>query len=329
MLFNYGVEVRRASNDKQAMDSRRRNGQLTSLYRGIYIPTDHVGAERQWLAQLQAAIIRAGPGSAASHRSAARLHGLDGFDGAQDRHIDVIAPMTSTARGLWATRTRTLTVADITVVNDMAVTSLERTLFDLGSKVSMSLLELGLESALRGCDSDRPDVWNEALLARLTAKCHSARAHTGGPALRRLLAERRIGARPTGSIVETMAMRALINGGFAPFTQARIQIVTKHRTTTYWTDLADLDRAMVVEIDGLEGHGSAAAQDRDHRRQNIITDALDVLRFSATAVRIDSPTMVKAVMRRRAHLQVQPPTWIRGGFRIDRLDDGWRMTRIE
>lgn len=328
MLFNYGVEVRRSSSNKQTVDSRRRSGQLISLYRGIYIPTDLVGAERQWLARLQAAIIRAGPGSAASHRAAARLHGLDGFDGADDRYIDVITPMTSTARGLWVARTRTLTEADITAVNQMAVTSLERTLFDLGSKVSMSLLELALESALRGGDSDQPDVWNEALLALLTTRCRGATARTGAPALRRLLAERRVGARPTGSIVETMAMQALTNGGFAPFTQARIQIVTKHRTTTYWTDLADLDSALVVEIDGLEGHGSSAAQDRDHRRQNIITDALDVLRFSATVVRTDSPTMVKAVMRRRAHLPIQPPTWVRGGFRIDRLDDGWRMTRF-
>ena len=91
----------------------------------------------------------------------------------------------------------------------------------------------------------------------------------------------------------------------------------------FWADLADLDRGLIVEIDGLEAHGSASAQDRDHRRQNVVTEALTMLRFSATTV-LDNPrSMVTEVLRRRNHLRVTPNQWRVGAVNVVRQPRGW------
>ena len=308
----------------------RRSGVLTSAFPGIYVPAMSTSPERDWLTRLAAAVVRAGPGSAAAHRSAARLHGWDGFDGPDDRHIDVIAPMRSTARGPWLSRSRTLDLTDLIDCGGIPVTSPARTLCDLGRKVGADQLERAIESALRGADPSRPDIGNDGLRSELVRRCATSfpRTGTGISSLRLLLMARPADARPTGSFAETIGMQALRTAGFYPFTQARIVVSATGRDQQYWTDLGDLDRGLVIEIDGLEHHGSAASQDRDHGRQNVITDALTMLRFSAATVIRDPRAMVTTVMRKRSHLRIQPPDRICGGFRVQRLDDGWRMTRI-
>ena len=328
MSSQYEVVVRRLSASKRTVDAQRRSGRLDSVYRGIYLPKRAENAERAWLNHLSARIERAGPGSAASHRAAARIHGLDGFDRASERYLDVIAPMHSTLRPPDVMRSRTLTADDVIAVDSLPVTSLERTLCDLGRKVSAPLLEIAVESALRGSSPTRPYAWNHELLTALDIRCAAHLPHTGIRPLRNCLAQRRLGALPTGSYAETLALQALRASGFTPWTQARIHISAGGRTQTYWADFADLERGLVMEIDGLEGHGSPAAQDRDHHRQNIITEALTMMRFSASAVLNTPATVVSAVLRRRAHLGINASSWVHGGFHIQRMDDGWEMTRV-
>jgi len=299
MSSHYGVVVRRRSASKRTVDALRRSGRLHSMYRGIYLPEQTATAERTWLNQLAARIERAGPGSAASHRAAARIHGLDGFDRASERCLDVIAPMHSTLRPPDVIRSRTLSDDDVITVDDLPVTTLERTLCDLGRKVSAQLLEAAVESAMRGSSPTRPFEWNNELLAALDLRCAAHQPHTGIGPLRRCLAGRRPDALPTGSYAETLALQALRVAGFTPWTQARIQIHAGGRSQTYWADLADLERGLVMEIDGLEGHGSSAAQDRDHRRQNIITEALTMMRFSASEVINTPSSFTSSVLRRR------------------------------
>ena len=324
------IERRKSSDDPRLLDNMRRSGVLTSAFPGIYVPAMSTSPEREWLNRLAAAVVRAGPGAAAGHRSAARLHGWDGFDGPADRHIDVIAPMRSTARGPWLTRSRTLDVTDLIDCGGIAVTSPARTLCDLGRKVGADQLERALESALRGPDPSRPDISNHDLLSELVGRCATSfpGTSTGISSLKLVLMARRADARPTGSFAETFGMQALRAAGFYAFTQARIIVSVAGLHRQYWTDLGDLDRGLVVEIEGPEHHGSAASQDRDHGRQNVITDSLTMLRFSAASVIRDPTAMVTTVMRKRAHLPIQAPDRICGGFRVQRLEDGWRMTRI-
>jgi very-short-patch-repair endonuclease len=246
-----------------------------------------------------------------------------------ERHLDVIAPMTSTARRPVA-RSRTLGPDDIVIIDGIPTTTVGRTLLDLGARTTMADLEIALESALRGPDPKRPDVWHQDLLSALEQRASDApqRAGTGLGMLRALLRHRRPDARPTGSRAETIALQELRSAGFHAYTQARIRIVTERNMLTYWADLADLDRALVIEIDGLEHHASAQAQaqDRDHRRQNIVTEALTLLRAGATAFMADPDPMVTTVMRRRSRMQPTADNWTQGAFQVKSTGDGWAMT---
>ena len=67
---------------------------------------------------------------------------------------------------------------------------------------------------------------------------------------------------------------------------------------------------------------------KDHR-QNIVTEALTMMRFSASAVLNSPSAVVSAVLRRRSHLGINARSWVHGGFHIQRMDDGWEMTRVE
>ena len=323
MSFDDHVYVRRNTADKRQLDNLRRAGVLVNAHSGIYIRAGTLDRRQRWLADLQALVARAGPQSAVSRRAAARLHGLEGRDTEEHYFVEAIAPITSSARGPTIVRSRTLTVDDVVEIGGLRVTSVARTLCDLGTKVSSSCLEQALESAVRGRDPKQPDVWNASLLAELVECTRVVTPRSGQAMLRQLLQARSDGALPTGSLAETMALQALRKVGFNPTTQARIDVRMGQQPLIFWADLADLDRGLIVEIDGLEAHGSASAQDRDHRRQNVVTEALTMLRFSATTV-LDNPrSMVTEVLRRRNHLRVTPNQWRVGAVNVVRQPGGW------
>src|ERR1051325_9767459 len=65
----------------------RRNGVIIEGFAGVLLLA---GAPRSWEQRVSAALLWAGPAVPASHRTAARLHGLDGFD--RETNIDVTVP---------------------------------------------------------------------------------------------------------------------------------------------------------------------------------------------------------------------------------------------
>lgn len=323
MSFDDHIYVRRHTEDKRQLDNLRRAGVLVNAYSGIYIRAATLDRRQRWMADLRALVARAGPLSAVSRRAAARLHGLEGRDTEEHYFVEAIAPMTSSARGPLVVRSRTLTADDVVEIDGLRVTSVARTLCDLGTKVSIQCLEQALESAVRGRDPKRPDVWNAVLLAELAKRTQAVTPRSGQAMLRQLLVARANGALPTASLAETVALQALRKAGFNPTTQARIDVRMGQQPLTFWADLADLDRGLIVEVDGLEAHGSASAQDRDHRRQNVVTEALTMLRFSATTV-LDNPrSMVAEVLRRRNRLRITPNEWQVGSVHVVRQPGGW------
>jgi hypothetical protein len=107
-----------------------------------------VGGSETWQQGLRIALLRAGAGAVASHRSAARLLGLEGC---QSPHIELSVPPDHRRR---PRRTRLHESTDLNsgqvIGRDaMRVTNAARTLVDLGSVVSEALLEVALDDALR------------------------------------------------------------------------------------------------------------------------------------------------------------------------------------
>ena len=116
----------------------RHAGVITEPFPDVFIVT---GASNGWHQRLKAATIAAGGHAVASHRSAARLHGLDGFS-----DLDVIE-VSVTRQHRWryggdtiAHHVQTLDPCDVVVVDGIAVTGLARTLADIGSVCPHALL---------------------------------------------------------------------------------------------------------------------------------------------------------------------------------------------
>lgn len=141
-----------------------------------------------------AACLWAGPTAVASHRSAARLHGL-GIDQAP---TEILMPGRKKApRGILLHATDTLDPCDVGRVQGIPVTSTSRTLIDLGAVVSQPVVERALETALRlGLSS----IWH--LIGRLDALAASGRNGIG--VIREVLRERDPRLVPTASELESM-----------------------------------------------------------------------------------------------------------------------------
>ena len=311
---------------RRAVERDVRNRQLLSVHGGIYVvplvsPADVLPdlLPDLWRSRLFAHLVRGGNGSAVSHRAAAIVHGFDGWteptalqngravsDWLRERPEDITVPFRSTFRVPPAIRTRSLPPQDVVDVGRLSVTSKARTLADLGRFLSVDDVELAMESSLR-IDPRRPDEWDELLLADLERRVADLPGgRTGLAVLRAVLARRPPGVRPTGSPAETRAIQALRPVGLDWLTrQAMIRFIDRRGTIlrTAFPDLSDLERAFLVEIDGALAHGTAAALDRDLRRQNDLTDMFTVARWSASRVLGHPHAFAQEVAAKRARLE--------------------------
>ncbi|MGH2728525.1 MAG: type IV toxin-antitoxin system AbiEi family antitoxin domain-containing protein, partial [Actinomycetota bacterium] len=104
--------------------------------------------DNAWLQLLMAGTLWLGTGSGVSHRAAAVLRDLDGFETAA-LEFSTTGRCRSVSRGLIVHKVRRLPQSDLGLQRDIPVTSVTRTLIDLGAVARRRDLELAFESALR------------------------------------------------------------------------------------------------------------------------------------------------------------------------------------
>ncbi|HJR44797.1 MAG TPA: hypothetical protein VJ927_04275 [Actinomycetota bacterium] len=151
-------------------------------------------APPSWEQALMAGCLWAGPGAAASHRAAARLHQL-GLNQAPTEIVSV--GNKRSPRSVRFHRTKALEPCDVTRVRGIPVTTGSRTLIDLGGVVSKPDVERALEAALRlGLTS----IWH--LIDRLDAVGRPGRNGVG--VIRAVLRDRDPRLVPTASELESM-----------------------------------------------------------------------------------------------------------------------------
>jgi hypothetical protein len=144
----------------QAADIGLTERQLRTLVNNGWLDRPHPGVLRvtatpdSWRQRLQAATLAAG-GTVASHRAAARLHGLDGFLRATSIEVSVERPRHPRLEGVNVHRVARLEPVDLTTVAGIPVTSIARTLSDLGSMATDDDVERALDDALRRGVSSR------------------------------------------------------------------------------------------------------------------------------------------------------------------------------
>ena len=212
--------------------------------------------EAQWRHHLYAAIFSCSPRVRSTvvcfRRTAAALWGLDGVEPG----IVELAATSGRASSQRLYRPRSFAPAEIGQVDGFRVTSVTRTLVDLGQVVGPELIERALESALR-----KRIVSVDALVEAVAAVPRLR----GAGALRSVLASRPPGALPTESDAETLFLQLARRAGM-PEPLRQFSVPTSEGA--FRLDFAWPLRRVAVEIDGAAAHASREALSRDLRRQN-------------------------------------------------------------
>lgn len=135
-------EVERLGISRQTLRTAVDNGVVRPTDRGVVVVS---GAPVTWTQRVL--IATTATGGVASHRCAARLHRLDGF---ADAPVELTMGPGGTRRaGRLVHRTSTLDRTMLTEVASIPVTSIARTLVDLGAVVEDDRVEQALDDALR------------------------------------------------------------------------------------------------------------------------------------------------------------------------------------
>jgi hypothetical protein len=255
------------------LDRELRDGKLRRQHHGIYVVT---GEDAMWRAEVEAQLLRSGPGAVVGLRTAARLHGFDGF-----RESKVIETITANAfhqSKHHVHRTRTLSEDDIVEIDGLRVTSIARTLFDLGRVVGPDSLEFAVEYALRGDDPGRPDIWNEDLLVELLERVRNPKSRTGASVLAVVLFRRPLGCLPTGSYAETALLQGFRAEGVDVVRQCAVRLIDADGANehNYFTDFGAPTRLAVVEVNGKGSRGGATMTAADVTRMNLLARTLRV-----------------------------------------------------
>ena len=315
----------------RTIQRRAAAGQIQRVHRGLYLVptgTGHGGAlvddREQWLRTLHGHLLRGGPASAVSHRAAAALHGLEGFSG---HFEDVTVPRASGWKSAPAIRSTALHPDDVVAIEGLRVTSVVRTLLDVGRFVDEDTLEFAVEHALRGLDRRRPDVWRQELLQQLLVAVGGT--NRPGLAALRVVTRRRGNRRPMGSFAETTLGQALRSVGLDLTPQPTIEVRTRagRLVRCYFPDFADLRRGLLVEVDGRAGHEGDDNVDRDDRRQNELVRGFHVLRFHARRVIADPRAIAGEIAAVQRSLPERPDTFVANGATVSLTQDGARLWR--
>jgi len=213
--------------------------------------------EARWKHELYKALCSCSPrcraGAVAFRRTAACLWGLDGVEpGAVELAVTTGRPQSGRFF-----RVRSLAPADCQRLDDLAVTSVSRTLIDLGQVLCCDLIERAVESALRNGYTSVGNLRDA--VAALPANQRGTRS------LRRLLASRPDGTPPTDSDAETLFLQLARRTGLP---EPRRQFVVPTIEGQFRTDFAWPSRRLAVEVDGAATHASSRALTKDLRRQN-------------------------------------------------------------
>ncbi|MDQ3305813.1 MAG: hypothetical protein M3535_07505 [Actinomycetota bacterium] len=247
------------------LSSREIKGRLESdllvpVHRGVY---RHVAVQSDAMARLHAAVLACGTGAVASHRSAARLHQLRDVPFWRPE-VTVPGPRLPRHRRITLHRTDLLEPSlDVTTFERIPVTTLARTLLDLGAVVPFEVVELAAQDAII---SDRlSDIDLICMLERV-----GRRGRRGTAALRAVV---RASLPPEGidSRLE-LALLRLVESCPVPRPVLQHEIVVaggkRFRLDEAWPDLR-----IAIEADGRRWHSTRRDFERDLARVRAITAA--------------------------------------------------------
>jgi very-short-patch-repair endonuclease len=217
------------------------------------------GAPPSWRQSLMSARLSWGAGAAISHRTAAALWHLAGFEPGP---IELTVPRTRRRAGPGIVHRHPLHRPDVTTVEGIPITTPARTLIDLASVAPREAVEEAMDDALR-----RGMVSVGLLRRRLGAIGRPGRP---GVALMRVLLDARDPSTAVPqSVLERRLLRALDRGGLpTPLLQHEIR---QDDRLVAVVDFAYPEARLAIEADGYRWHSGRIRWDHDRARRNRLT----------------------------------------------------------
>ena len=249
-------QIKSAGISRAQYDFHIRNGAWIRLFEGIY---RHASTPPTWESDLLAACLTGGTGTVASHRSAARLYGLAG---GTDQLTEITCQRWRRSRyaRLVVHESKALYETDVTVVNGIATTTVERTLLDLGAVRGTLTVQMAFDRAV----ATGLTTWHQVddTLGRL--------ARSGRPGVTRLrsvLALRSPSQRVPESERETLLLDLMARYGLpAPIPQ--LQVTDNEGQLLARVDAGYPMHRVALEYDSDQVHTEPNALARDNARRN-------------------------------------------------------------
>lgn len=261
------------------------SGRWVRVARGVYRIN---GTPLTWRGRMMAVCLAAGPGALISHRAAAALWTLDGFE--PPRVIDLTVPRPRRPRlaGIRVHEVRHFDLVERTIRDEIPVTGIPQTILDLCATSRNPDIPL---RALDDARRRRLVTWAELW------ECLDLQARRGRRGLRiyRGLLERRGGKEPTDSHFEALVQQLLVDAGL-PEPQPRVWVVAGGQR--YRLDLAYPDLRIDIECHSKDAHLNEAAFERDPVRDNaLVLAGWIVLHFTWNRYQRDPAGIVAEVRR--------------------------------
>jgi len=261
------------------------HGVLVPVHRGVL---RHAAHPTSWRQAVLAAVLAVGQGAVASHRTAAALWRLDGFDPARPVELLVVRGRNvRAAECVVVHRTSDLGPPDRDRRHGIPCTTAARTLLDVAPLVTARRLEAALDDAER-----RGLVWRPHLRWRIDALRRQGRS--GVPQVSALL-DRTEGRGLGDSWLERQALRQVGLAGLpAPRCQVKLRKVGGGiaRVDLFWDD-----GHLVVELNGHGSHATRRRRQADaERAARLGLAGWEVVQFTYEDV-VERPSYVVATIR--------------------------------
>lgn len=247
-----------------------------------------VATTPSWHQAVMIACLDGGPECHASHRTAAALHRCDGFR--REGIIEVLVPMEVRHRrkDVIVHHTRSFPAIDRTKIGAIPVTSIARTLIDLGAVLPADVVEEALDSA------ERDRAVGRGLIERRYKELR-APGRNGIGAMTQILDQREAVRRIPRSVLERRFKRICERAGLpVPVTRFVLNLDGE----IFELDFALVELRLGIETDGHGSHATRRQRASDHDRQNKVQDAgWTIRRLTYEQIMFDEPHVIATLKR--------------------------------
>lgn len=277
------AQARLTGMSTRQIDYRLRTGRWAVCSPGVY---RHAQLERSWSGRvLEACLVHR---ALASHRTAAALHGIDGY---QPGRIEVVV-----GAGNWRLpddlhlhQSSQMDRTDPVTMESIPCTGLGRTVLDLAAVVSRRRLEFTVDAVIRSGRLGFSDLCG-------VLSSHSRRGRDGCGRLRELLDDRVGKTAVPLSDWSRMVSDLLVERGL-PAPEFEHTVLREDGSFVAQVDLAYPEARVAIELDSVAWHLNREAFERDPRRRNrLVVAGWTVLAFT-WADYVDHPRALYLTVR--------------------------------